>query len=156
MIDPHALRTLIEQWKVLARKTLPPFTATRNLVEVGMAERANGLMYCANELEALLSALPETPQGWESSRVSGVKPGQIWRDRDKRMSSGNRRVRVVRVEGFRDTQKAGASITDGVFYHVIGSRDQQIGTVRRSRLERFQKAFDLVDSAPPPPSEERA
>jgi hypothetical protein len=52
MIDPHALRTLIEHWRK---------SAEYEHNENQNPQYAEGLDDCANELEALLSALPETP-----------------------------------------------------------------------------------------------
>ncbi len=70
MTDPLSpLRTLIEQWKALARKTRPKFTATNNIVEAGMNERANGLMYCADELEAALVLLQGSEPQPEQGRI---------------------------------------------------------------------------------------
>lgn len=72
--------------------------------------------------------------------LSVPKPGQTWRDRDKRMSSGNRRVRVT------------ATIIDGpkgvwVFYRGIFSNGEMHGQLFKSRWDRFQRAFDLIEQA---------
>lgn len=67
--------------------------------------------------------------------LSDVHPGQIWRDRDKRMSSGNRRVRVITVSG---------PLTPTVAYRVVGFSGQDLGQMHKSRYERFQRAFDLI------------
>lgn len=48
------LRELVEKWRALANRTRPPFTATNNIREVGMAERATGIAFCADELDAAL------------------------------------------------------------------------------------------------------
>ena len=54
MIDPHALRTLIEQWRTKAGRIID---TTEHHPDV----EALALLKCAENLEALLSALPETP-----------------------------------------------------------------------------------------------
>ncbi len=53
MIDPHALRTLIEQWRNECKNF------DDEVFGYGYNEAQED---CANELEALLSALPETPE----------------------------------------------------------------------------------------------
>lgn len=69
--------------------------------------------------------------------LSDVHPGQIWRDRDRRMASGNRRVRVMSTIR-EDTGKC------FVTYRQIGSDDCVFDQVFRSCYERFQRAFDLL------------
>lgn len=59
--------------------------------------------------------------------------GQIWRDRDKRMCSGNRRVKVTAV------------FNGSVLYQqVVGEHDDEIERVFRAKVDRFQRAFDLL------------
>jgi hypothetical protein len=61
MIDPHALRTLIEQWRKradLREKHLVGLIKDNCINDEDCQEAVRD---CANELEALLSALPETP-----------------------------------------------------------------------------------------------
>ena len=72
-----------------------------------------------------------------------VQTGQIWRDRDKRMMSGNRRVCVSHVEmGKGDV---GQLVPMWVFYRdAIGLDNDPTGPMHRSRLDRFQRAFDFV------------
>ena len=69
MIDPHALRTLIEQWR--ERETqfrresdVHPESARRIYCD----GKAMALSACATDLEALLSALPETPGALDRCR----------------------------------------------------------------------------------------
>ena len=68
-----------------------------------------------------------------------VHAGDVWRDRDRRMMSGNRRVKVTRT-----------ALIDGtayVFYRsVVGANNREIGTEFRSRYERFQRAFDKAEA----------
>ncbi len=51
MIDPHALRTLIVKWR-----------NEKKLIDCYHATMGTGYGACANDLEAVLSALPETPR----------------------------------------------------------------------------------------------
>ncbi len=55
MIDPHALRTLIEQWRDFSTKPIGVNCAA------GYDGITATLGKCADDLEAVLSALPETP-----------------------------------------------------------------------------------------------
>jgi hypothetical protein len=55
MIDPHALRTLIEQWRDFSTKPIGYCAAE------GYDGIKATLSQCADDLEAVLSALPETP-----------------------------------------------------------------------------------------------
>lgn len=68
-----------------------------------------------------------------------VHPGQLWRDRDKRMLSGNRRVRVISTT--RDGDHAYVTYSP-----VFGenNRMMEFERVFKSRYERFQRAFDLI------------
>jgi len=68
-----------------------------------------------------------------------VRLGQTWRDRDKRMASGNRRVRVVGIAG------AGGDATVG--YQIVDARNLSLGRCYRSRYDRFQRAFELIAPA---------
>jgi hypothetical protein len=69
----------------------------------------------------------------------GVHVGDIWVDRDKRMLSGNRRVRVVSV-----TRESSGTV-DVRYQQIIGVGEyiKAFDPVYRSRYERFQRAFDL-------------
>lgn len=71
--------------------------------------------------------------------LSDVQPGQIWRDRDKRMSSGNRCVKVLRLEP-REAVNIGAMV---VYRSLTG-----FGPELKSMRPRFQRAFDLVAARP--------
>jgi hypothetical protein len=64
--------------------------------------------------------------------------GDVWRDKDKRSMGGHRTVRVV------DVKLKHEGDPDTVFY-----RDAHgiINTIYRSRYDRFQRAFDFVESA---------
>jgi hypothetical protein len=68
-------------------------------------------------------------------QLTGVHAGDIWRDRDRRMMSGNRLVRVTSV--LRDDKGT------TVFYRNFAG-NQEWGTTLKSRYERFQRAFDPV------------
>jgi hypothetical protein len=69
------------------------------------------------------------------------RPGQIWRDLDPRMLSGNRRVRVT------ETYRDGAGPNDvHVKYRAVTWHGDMIGRELRSRWDRFQRAFALVRS----------
>lgn len=62
-----------------------------------------------------------------------VKVGDIWRDRDPRSWSGNRRVKVVRIEDGR------------VFYRqTVGNTNYITEQEYSSKFDRFQRAFDLI------------
>lgn len=63
-----------------------------------------------------------------------VHPGQIWRDRDRRMMSGNRRVRVISV----------ISDPGVVEYRQVVGLDEAVGQIFKSSYGRFQRAFDLL------------
>ena len=70
-------------------------------------------------------------------QLSDVHAGQVWRDRDKRMLSGNRRVLVMRVVGNGDVAH--------VYYRsAVGIANDPMGSEYRSVYERFQRGFDLV------------
>ena len=69
-------------------------------------------------------------------KLDDVRPGQIWRDRDKRMHGGSRRVKIVTADLF------------GVTYRVWTWTGTEMGVLCRSRYERFRRAFDLVEPAP--------
>ncbi len=62
------------------------------------------------------------------------KVGEIWRDRDKRMWSGNRRVRIHLV-------------FDGAvtYQQVIGANNENTSRLFRSQLARFSRAFEQVE-----------
>lgn len=64
-----------------------------------------------------------------------VAVGEIWRDRDPRMWSGNRRVVVV-------------CITDTHVYYrqVVGDGNAATGREFRSKRDRFPRAFDLINA----------
>jgi hypothetical protein len=69
-----------------------------------------------------------------------VRPGQLWRDRDRRMMSGNRKVRVVKTE------------RDGERVSVYYREDYGTGMVSRefrSAYDRFQRSFDLIQGVEP-------
>jgi hypothetical protein len=71
--------------------------------------------------------------------LNDVHAGQVWRDRDKRMLSGNRRVKVDLVR--RDGDKVTV-----IYRPVVGENNcvfPGFGPYR-SRYDRFQRAFDLV------------
>ena len=68
-----------------------------------------------------------------------VRPGQVWRDRDPRMLSGNRRVRVVETMRDGDGPKA-----VWVFYRGVFPNGEMHGPKFKSQWHRFQRAFDLV------------
>lgn len=70
-----------------------------------------------------------------------VHAGQIWKDRDKRMLSGNRCVRVLYTaqDGQHVVVKYRASLPSG----------EVVGPVLTSKRARFQRAFDLVSPATP-------
>jgi predicted SnoaL-like aldol condensation-catalyzing enzyme len=71
-----------------------------------------------------------------------VHAGQIWVDRDKRMLSGNRRVRVIQ------TMRDGDKVT--VTYRcVAGPDNKEYPPTCTSRYDRFQRAFDLVAPSAP-------
>ncbi len=73
--------------------------------------------------------------------LDDVHGGDVWRDRDKRMLSGNRRVKVDRV--VRD----GDAVT--VYYRsAVGQANEPMGSYFKSRYDRFQRAFNRV--IPPP------
>ena len=73
-----------------------------------------------------------------------VRLGQTWRDRDKRMASGNRRVRVMRIVG------EGPPAT--VYYQQVVGNGNLLGSGFRSRYARFQRAFELIAPAQADPS----
>ena len=67
-----------------------------------------------------------------------VQVGQIWRDRDPRSWSGNRRVVVLDAD------------PDGkvVYRQVVGPfNDSGDWPTHRSRYQRFQRAFELISPA---------
>jgi hypothetical protein len=69
--------------------------------------------------------------------LNPVHAGQVWRDRDKRMLSGNRKVYIDRIVGDGDQVM--------VYYRPADWHHQPIGKqMYKSRYERFQRAFDLV------------
>ena len=63
-----------------------------------------------------------------------VKVGQVWRDRDPRMRSGSRFVRVESVAGV------------FAYYRTTGwPMGRLASSLYRSRVDRFQRAFELVE-----------
>jgi hypothetical protein len=73
-------------------------------------------------------------------QLHDVHPGQVWRDRDARMLSGNRRVKVTKC--VRDGDKV------TVFYRsAVGDNGVPFGAEYKSRYDRFQRAFDIVPSS---------
>lgn len=65
-----------------------------------------------------------------------VLVGQMWRDRDPRMLSGNRRVRII------DAEPLGHVVYRAVDYHGTPH-----GPTFRSQYQRFQRAFEVLESA---------
>lgn len=61
-----------------------------------------------------------------------IEVGQIWLDRDPRMSSGHRRVKVIAVD------------VDHVTYSAWPGETRR---TNRSRYRRFQYDFELVQSS---------
>ncbi len=70
--------------------------------------------------------------------MNAPKVGELWRDKDKRELSGNRIVRIEKVE-------------DGRVYYKHRSG---FGMRLSSKLERFVKAFQLVTGTATPGKEE--
>lgn len=68
-----------------------------------------------------------------SKELIEPKPGEIWRDLDKRMLSGHRRVRIDVVEFDRVTYR-----------QVVGANDRGETRQFRSKLARFQRAFERI------------
>jgi hypothetical protein len=71
-----------------------------------------------------------------------VRTGQVWRDRDRRMLSGNRRVRVI------ETCRDGAGPKDvHVKYRAVFPNGEMHGPTFQSQWHRFQRAFVLVEAS---------
>jgi hypothetical protein len=75
--------------------------------------------------------------------LKDVHAGQIWRDRDKRMLSGNRRVHVESVVRDCDPRSLAPRVT--VNYRAVSWNGAPLGPSLKSRYDRFQRAFDLVE-----------
>lgn len=71
------------------------------------------------------------------------RSGDVWRDRDKRMLSGNRRVVVSHIAPA--PNDVGAMVPTWVFYQAARRDGLGFGSVLRSRLDRFQRRFELVE-----------
>jgi hypothetical protein len=69
-----------------------------------------------------------------------VVVGDVWRDRDPRMWSGNRRVRVTGVR----SQVLGESVV--TYKQVVGANNAPTGREFTSRYGRFQRAFEPIET----------